>query len=151
MKDGNAKRRLRVVVGRVERGNFPQFDVFGVPAKIDTGAYRSSVWASNIQELDGQLSFTLLGPSSEWYSGAVYSTDRYEKVEVENSFGQKQERYSVFIKIKMGPKLVSTNFTLSDRSMKIYPVLIGRKLLKGRYVVDVAEGEPLEDEETADL
>ena len=151
MKDGNAKRRLRVVVGRVERVNFPQFDVFGVPAKIDTGAYRSSVWASNIQELDGQLSFTLLGPSSEWYSGAVYSTDRYEKVEVENSFGQKQERYSVFIKIKMGPKLVSTNFTLSDRSMKIYPVLIGRKLLKGRYVVDVAEGEPLEDEETADL
>lgn len=148
MKGVGAKRRLRVVVGRVERVDFPQFDIAGVPAKIDTGAYRSSVWASDVSEADGVLTFTLLAPGSEWYSGKSYSTTRYEKVEVENSFGHKQERYSVYIKIKMGPKLVSTNFTLSDRSMKTYPVLIGRKLLKGRYVVDVAEGEPLEDEET---
>lgn len=139
---------MRVVVGRVERVNFPQFDVVGVPAKIDTGAYRSSIWASNVAEADGVLTFTLLAAGSEWYSGKQYTTKRFEKVEVENSFGHKQERYSVYIKIKMGPKIVNTNFTLSDRSMKIYPVLIGRKLLKGRYVVDVAEGEPLVDEES---
>lgn len=146
--EAKRKRRMRVVVGRVERVNFPQFDVVGVPAKIDTGAYRSSIWASNVAEADGVLTFTLLAAGSEWYSGKQYTTKRFEKVEVENSFGHKQERYSVYIKIKMGPKIVNTNFTLSDRSMKIYPVLIGRKLLKGRYVVDVAEGEPLVDEES---
>lgn len=145
------KRRMKVVVGRVERVAFPQFDVLGVPAKIDTGAYRSSVWASNIKDEDGHLEFTLLGPESEWYTGKTYSTDRYEKVTVENSFGQKEERYSVYIKIKMGSKIVITNFTLANRSIKTYPVLIGRKLLKGRYIVDVSEGQPLEDEETVDL
>jgi len=29
-------------------------------------------------------------------------------------------------------------------------VLIGRKLLRGRYIVDVSEGQPLDDEETAE-
>jgi hypothetical protein len=144
-------RRLKAIVGRVERVNFPDGGVVGVPAKIDTGAYRSSVWASDIHEEAGVLTFTLLGPKSEWYSGKKYSTKDYERVEVENSFGQKQERYSVYIRIKMGPKTVKTNFTLSDRSSKIYPVLVGRKLLRGRYLVDVAEGEPLEDEETIEL
>jgi len=145
--DTSPKRRMKVVIGRVERVNFPEFDIIGVPAKIDTGAFRSSIWASNIIEEAGVLSFTLLDSSSEWYTGKIYTTTKFEIVEVENSFGHKQERYSVYIKIKMGPKNVVSNFTLADRSMKIYPVLIGRKLLRGRYVVDVAEGEPLVDEE----
>ena len=145
--DTSPKRRMKVVIGRVERVNFPEFDIIGVPAKIDTGAFRSSIWASNIIEEAGVLSFTLLDASSEWYTGKIYTTTKFEIVEVENSFGHKQERYSVYIKIKMGPKNVVSNFTLADRSMKIYPVLIGRKLLRGRYIVDVAEGEPLVDEE----
>lgn len=145
------KRRMKQIVGRVERVAFPQFDMSGVPAKVDTGAYRSSVWATDIAEQDGKLSFVLLGPESEYYTGKVHSTKKYEKVDVANSFGHSQERYSVFLKIKLGSKIVNTNFTLSDRSMKIYPILIGRKLLRGRFLVDVAEGEPLEDEETADV
>lgn len=142
------RRRLKAIVGRAERINFPDAGVSGVPAKIDTGAYRSSVWASNIREEDGVLKFTLLGPSSEFYSGQECQTDKYELVEVENSFGHKEERYSIQLKVHMGHKIVRSNFTLADRSKKIYPVLIGRKLLKGRYLVDVAEGQPLDDEES---
>lgn len=147
MSENTTTRKMKVVIGRVERINFIDAEIVGVPAKIDTGAFRSSVWATNVREEDGKLHFTLLGPESPWYSGKELSVSKYEVVEVENSFGQKEDRYSVFIKIKMGPKVVKSNFTLSDRSTKIYPVLIGRKLLKGRYVVDVSEGEPLDDEE----
>jgi len=145
---GILSRRLKAVVGRAERVNFPDAEVFGVPAKIDTGAYRSSVWASNIHEEDGVLYYTLLGPKSELYSGKECSVTEYEVVEVENSFGQKEDRYSVYMRVKLGSKTVKSNFTLADRSVKTYPVLIGRKLLKGRYLVDVSEGQPLDDEET---
>jgi len=148
MSDKVTKRRMKVVIGRVERINIIDAEIVGVPAKIDTGAFRSSIWATNIYEKDGKLFFTLLGPESPWYTGKEMSVDKYERVEVENSFGHKEERYSIHTKIKMGPKVVSSNITLSDRSKKIYPVLIGRKLLKGRYVVDVSEGEPLDDEES---
>ena len=149
MNDQVKKRILKVVIGRVERINIVDAEILGVPAKIDTGAFRSSIWATNVYEKDAQLHFTLLGPESQWYTGKELVVDTYELVEVENSFGHKEERYSVHIKIKMGPKVVKSNFTLSDRSQKIYPVLIGRKLLRGKFVVDVSEGEPLDDEETS--
>lgn len=142
------RRRLKAIVGRAERVDFPSADVFGVPAKIDTGAYRSSVWASDVHEQDGVLNYKLLGPTSAQYSGKECTTKEYEIVEVENSFGQKENRYSVYMRVKLGSKTVRSNFTLADRSIKTYPVLIGRKLLRGRYLVDVSEGEPLEDEET---
>jgi len=145
------RRKLKAIVGRAERVDFPTAGVTGVPAKIDTGAFRSSVWASNIHEEDGTLFFTLLGEASPFYSGQECTTKQYDVVEVENSFGHKESRYSIQLKMRMGPKVVRSNFTLADRSKKTYPVLIGRKHLRGRYIVDVSEGQPIDDEETADL
>lgn len=144
------RRKLKAIVGRAERMNFPDADIVGVPSKIDTGAFRSSVWASDIREENGVLKFKLLGPESEYYSGKDCETTKYEVVEVENSFGHKEDRYSVYLRVRLGPKTVRSNFTLADRSKKTYPVLVGRKLLRGRYIVDVSEGQPLDDEETAE-
>jgi hypothetical protein len=146
----DAPRRLKVLVGRAERVSFPEAEISGVPAKIDTGAYRSSIWASNVYEQDGSLHYTLLGPESEFYSGKECVTREYNLVEVENSFGHTENRFSIHIRIKLGSKTVRSNFTLADRSKKTYPVLIGRKLLRGRYIVDVSEGQPIDDEETAE-
>ncbi len=145
------RRKLKAVVGRAERVDFPDAAVRGVPAKIDTGAYRSSIWASNVHEKDGTLYFTLLGPSSPYYSGKECATIHFETVEVENSFGHTEDRYSIQLKMRMGSKVVKSNFTLADRSKKTYPVLIGRKHLRGRYIVDVAEGQPIDDEEAMDI
>ncbi len=145
------RRKLKAIVGRAERIDFPDGAILGVPAKIDTGAYRSSVWATDISEVNGTLHFRFLGSSSPFYTGELYTTDQYEIVDVENSFGHTQRRYSVYLRVRLGTKLVRSNFTLADRSKKTYPVLIGRKLLKGRYLVDVSEGQPLNDEEFTEL
>lgn len=145
------RRKLKAVIGRAERVDFPTAGIFNVPAKIDTGAYRTSVWATDIHEHDGELKFKLLGPASEFYSGQECSVKNFEIVDVENSFGQKEKRYSVMLTIQVGHKKMRTNITLANRSKKIYPVLIGRKFLRGRYLVDVSEGEPIEDEETLGL
>lgn len=142
------KRRLKAIVGRAELVDIPDAEIFSVPAKIDTGAYRTSVWATDIQEKDGILSYKLLGPSSECYSGKVCTTDKYELLDVENSFGHKEKRYSIHVSMRLGSKKVLTNVTLSDRSKKFYPILIGRKMLRGRYLVDVSEGQPINDEES---
>lgn len=135
------------VVGRVEPLTFADDGILNLPAKVDSGAYRSSIWATNIHEKNGQLHFTLLGPSSEYYTGYEHVTDEFRIVSVENSFGHKQERYSVFLRVRVGGKLIRSNFTLANRGAKTYPALIGRKLLKGRFVVDVSQGQPLTDEE----
>jgi len=145
------RRKLKAVIGRAERVDFPSAEVFNVPAKIDTGAYRTSVWASDIREEDGVLKFKLMGPQSEYYSGKDCEVKKYEIVDVESSMGTIQQRYSILFSIKVGHKTIRTNITLADRSKKTYPVLIGRKFLRDRYLVDISEGNPIEDEETLDL
>lgn len=138
-------------VGRAELVDFPQADVEKIPAKIDTGAYRTSVWASNIYEKKGILYYTLFDKDSKYYNGVELSTDTYEIVDVENSFGHSEKRYSIMTSIRLAGRRVRTNVTLSDRSTKTYPILIGRRILRGKFVVDVSRGEPLIDKEMQEL
>jgi hypothetical protein len=140
----------KTIIGRAEPIDFlidgEEYDV--VPAKIDTGAYSSSVWASNIREEKDELVFELFGKGHINYTGKEIRTSRYQVVTIENSFGKSEKRYGVQLRVRFCGKKVTTFFTLADRSKKIYPVLVGRKLLKGRYLVDVAQGHPIADEET---
>lgn len=137
----------KTVIGRVERVDIPDAGITGLPIKIDTGAYRSSIWATNIHEKDGKLYFTLLGPKSQCYSGIELSTSEYKLVDVESSFGHKQKRYSVFLRVHIAGRTIRSNFTLANRAAKTYPALGGRKMLKNRFIVDVSLGQPLADEE----
>ena len=45
---------------------------------------------------------------------------------------------SIAIGLDGKDELIEAEFSLSDRSDMKYPVLIGRKLLKGRFIVDVS-------------
>ena len=47
-------------------------------------------------------------------------------------------RFVVELDIRLGQKLQTTEFTLTDRSNMTYPVLLGRAFLMDLYVVDVA-------------
>jgi hypothetical protein len=131
----------KVVIGRADTVHFMDLTVADIPAKIDTGAYRSSVHASDIQRsTDGKtLSFTLLGGHPVYKAVAkTITTDAFEEVVIVNSFGHKENRYEVKLRIKLGTKIFTAAFTLADRSTMIYPILIGRKVLSNRFLVDTA-------------
>lgn len=130
----------KLIIGRSERLFFVDTNIHGVPAKIDTGAYRSAIHASDIKEVDGILTFNLLGNHPVCGGMAeTMSTDSYTQVTVANSFGHTEVRYEVKLKVKIGPKVFLAKFTLADRSKKIYPVLLGRTMLNGRFLVDSDE------------
>lgn len=130
----------KVIIGRSEVLTFVGTDAIGIPAKADTGAYRSAVHASNIVVKDGVLTFDLLGGHP--VCGAMahrVTAEEFSQVWVANSFGNREERYEVKLKVKVGPKIFHARFTLADRSKKIYPILLGRKLLNYRFLVDSSE------------
>lgn len=131
----------KVIIGRSEVLSFIGTPAEKVPAKTDTGAYRSAVHATNISlNPDGTLSFDLLGGHAVCGAMAVRMTaEEFTSVWVANSFGHREERYEVKLKVKLGPKVFHARFTLADRSKKIYPILIGRKLLNHRFLVDSSE------------
>lgn len=114
----------------------------GIPAKIDTGADTTAVWASDIQvNKAGVLSFKLFGKHSPFYTGEELTRTAFDAVMVRSSNGHQQMRYRTEIPISIKGKRIRIRFTLSDRSLNSYPILIGRRTLTGRFLVDVSQKE----------
>lgn len=130
-------------IGRRELVSFPELDIDAIEAKIDTGAYTSAIHCSNIHEEtapDGAkvIALDLLDPSHPQYNRKKLKFSEYDLREIKSSFGEVQERYVIRTKIKFFDEEFEEEFSLSDRSDMKYPVLIGRKLLQHRFIVDVA-------------
>lgn len=138
-----------VIIGRAEKVYLIDYLKIPVIAKVDTGADLSSVWATDVRERDGILEFRLFGPESPAYTGEtiVLPAEAYSITRIANSFGERELRYLVKLRIKLAGRVVRASFTLADRSKKTYPMLIGRRLLQGKFIVDVAKGRPLRKEE----
>ncbi len=132
----------RKIIGRADRIDLPELGHLGVPVKIDTGAKTSAIWASNIIERDGGLAFTLFGEGHPMYTGQELFMPHFSRVVVASSIGAEQGRYKVILLIKMRGKKIRAGFTLADRSKQAYPVLIGRNVLRGKFLVDVKSGRP---------
>lgn len=112
--------------------------VKNIPAKIDTGADTSAIWASDINmDLDGTLIFKLFSPKSPLFTGEELKTKDYLVKTVRSSHGDIQIRYRVKLPVVINGESFVTTFTLANRSRNHFPVLIGRHTLEGRFLVDV--------------
>ncbi|MDN5275022.1 MAG: ribosomal protein modification protein RimK [Candidatus Saccharibacteria bacterium] len=111
-----------------------------VPAKVDTGADSSSVWATNIRvDEHGVLRFTLFDEGSKWYTGEVIERPHYNVAMVRSASGHEQIRYRVEFTMRVEGRRIRAVFNLSDRSRNKFPVLIGRRSLSGKFIVDVSK------------
>lgn len=129
------------ILGRTVRVDFGTRAV-GVPAKIDTGADGSSVWASNIRvDKDGVLKFSLFGEGSPHYNGKVFRRTDYSVAMVKSASGHEIIKYRTHFTITLGGKKIKALFNLSDRAVHNFPVLIGRRTLSGKFLVDVSMNE----------
>ncbi|MCB0279717.1 MAG: ATP-dependent zinc protease [Calditrichaeota bacterium] len=126
------------IIGRLEKVDFPDLDLIDIDAKIDTGAYTSALHCHDINETsDGQLAFKLLDPDHPNYNEKVLLFKQFSKTTVRSSNGTPEMRYKIKSRIRIAQRVVMAEFTLTDRRAMKYPVLIGRKLISGRFLVDV--------------
>jgi len=142
-------KQLISIIGRSEFVEFPVLGLVHVPARIDTGAKTSSVWASDIRITDGQLRFVLFDSPSKHFNGHEVVTRSFDKRMVASSNGMSEERYVVKLVVVLHGRKINASFTLADRSSQAYPVLIGRNVLRGKFLVDVSQGQPLTKAEKA--
>jgi glutathione synthase/RimK-type ligase-like ATP-grasp enzyme len=126
------------IIGAKTLIDFPSLGILGVPAKVDTGADSSSIWASNIREEDGELYFTLFDVNSPHYTGEELRLSQFKLVSVKNSFGVAEYRYKVHLPVVIGGRKLNVRFTLADRGNSSNPVLIGRRTIRNKFIVDVA-------------
>lgn len=139
----------KTIIGRAEKIDILDLGLLGVPAKIDTGADVSALWASSVSEKPDGLYCVFFDKKSPFYSGEAvhFSKSSYTLTRVANSFGHSELRYKVKLRIRVNGRSVRATFTLSDRSLKTYPILLGRRLLHNKFLVDVTKGEALHAEE----
>lgn len=161
--------RPKQLIGMTDLVDFPDLDLFEVGAKIDTGAYTSALHCKDVRLVRtgdcARLSFRLVYPGtavpgtgpapalpvregsvdSVDHDGVVnersrrfYSADFTQRV-IRNSFGVAEKRYVIRTRIVLFGRVIRAEFTLADRERMRYPVLLGRKLLRNRFIVDVTQ------------
>lgn len=133
--------KQKTIIGRTTDIVLVSEDSLKIPAKVDTGADGSSIWASEFSMSDdGSLSFCLFAKGSPYYTGRRHSTKKYKASAVRSAHGTLQVRYKIELTVVIEKRRVRASFTLADRSLNTYPVLIGCRLLNNKFIVDVSKG-----------
>ena len=134
---------MKTTIGRKDKADFPELLLKNISMKVDTGAFTSSIHSHDIHEIiidgDKYVEFELLDPSHAKFHEKKFKTKRYTKKKVKNSFGISEERYVVETIIVIFGEEYPIELSLSERSDMKYPILIGRKLLNNRFVVDTSQ------------
>ncbi len=127
-----------IIIGEVEKVTFMSKGL-KLKARIDTGAETSSLGVDDQQpfERDGKkwLRFSVKDPANE----KLISFERpiVRTASIKRHGAEDMKRPVVKLKIMLGNIEMERQFTLADRSKYTFPVLIGRNVLSGKYLVDV--------------
>lgn len=137
------KKKEKKRLGRSDKLDMPELGLFDIDVKIDTGAYSCSIHCSEIEivEKNGEkfLHFILLDPSHPAYNNKSFYFNNFKEKRVKNSFGQAEKRFVIKTPVKIYNKMYNTEFSLSNRGNLRFPILLGRKLLKKGFIVDVSK------------
>lgn len=131
------------IIGRLEKIDLPDLSIFNMDAKIDTGAYTSSLHCHDItvEKISGRLyvRFYVLDPDHPEYEEKPFESPVHKIKRVRSSNGEIEERVIIKQKIHFFGLNKKIELSLTNRSKMRYPVLIGRKFLNGKFIVDVSK------------
>jgi hypothetical protein len=131
------------IIGRKDIVSFPSFGITHVPVKIDSGAYSSSMHCSLIQLVsEGEnslLEVVFLDPQTPGYTGEVVRFKHFIRKMVKSSNGVAQQRFFIKGTIQLFHEPVETLFSLTERTGLRNPILLGRRLLNKRFLIDTSK------------
>lgn len=125
------------ILGRSDRVDLPQLGAFNIHAKVDTGAFTSSLHCQEVTVVDGVLEFVLLDDEHPEFTGSKLRFSEYELRDIRNSFGEVERRFVIVTAMKIFNEDITTEFSLCNRGSLRFPVLIGRKIIRDRFLIDV--------------
>jgi hypothetical protein len=127
------------IIGEIEHINFPEISSKSVIARIDTGAHSSAIWVSSIVKTNQGLEVIFFDKHTDYYDGQPIIFSEYSQTIVRSSNGIHEKRYKVKLLVVIDGRRIRAWFTLADRSKQKYAVLIGRNVLRSKFVVDVSK------------
>jgi hypothetical protein len=138
-----AKGRVKLLIGRKEKVDFPKLGLYGIDAKVDTGAYTSAIHCDSVRAVRKGgarfVRFRLLDPSHPSYDGREIRKPLLGRKKVKSSFGQTEYRYIIKTLVEIFGRTHEIELSLCDRSGMEHPILLGRKFIQDKFVVDVSK------------
>lgn len=131
------------IIGRKDIVSFPEFGLMNVPVKTDSGAYSSSMHCSSIrivrEEGKEWLEVIFLDPSVPGFTGDRLRFREFLRKSVKSSNGMTEERFFIKGSVRLFNETVETLFSLTERTGLRNPILLGRRLLNKRFLIDTSK------------
>jgi hypothetical protein len=131
---------MKITIGRTDKADFPELSLSEIDLKIDSGAYTSSIHCSNINKITvngvSLIQFTLLDPEHSFFNNKEFTFKNYASKIVKSSNGVSEMRFMILTEIFIFNKTFPIYLTLSERKDMKFPILLGRKFLNKKFVID---------------
>ncbi|WP_426702090.1 ATP-dependent zinc protease [Rhodanobacter sp. Col0626] len=130
-----------ITLGWRERLALPQLGIGMLKAKLDTGARSSSLHVDTLEAFERNgatwLRFTMhIGRRQPLeFHCEVPALDRRT---VTDTGGRRTERWFIRSEVQLAGQQFSVDINLTDRRHMLFPMLLGRTALSGRFAVDPA-------------
>jgi hypothetical protein len=128
-----------LLIGWREWVSLPELGLPTIKAKIDTGARSSSLHVAALEtfERDGRtwLRFAVM-PRRRRARTVACEAPALDRRLVTDSGGHTAERWFIRSAIVLGGARLDAEINLSDRTDMLFPMLLGRTALRGRFRVD---------------
>lgn len=127
------------IIGWTEYIDFPEWDIAGLKAKVDTGARTSALHVENLVEHDdGWVTFDVMLHRHRQEHRQQVRTRIVKVARVRSSSGHYTERCFVRARIRLGFVEKEIEFSLVSRRAMLFRMLLGRKALEHDFWVDVS-------------
>lgn len=130
-----------ITIGRLDKIDLPQLNLKNLEAKVDTGAYGCALHCHHImlvEEAGKQtLTFDVLDPEHPEYEEQIFRFEKFGDKVVKNTGGEPEHRYTIETEVIIFNQSYRVEFSLTDRAQMKVPVLLGRKFLRNRFLVNV--------------
>lgn len=137
------KKTKPLIIGSTDRIDLPEFELYDLPCKVDTGAYTSSIHCEKFRIVEKEgveyLTFKLLDKRFKDIERKTFKFKNFKEKKIRSSFGDTEFRYAIRSTVILFGNTYRITFTLSNRGSMQYPVLIGKRFLKNRFLVDVSQ------------
>ena len=129
------------ILGWRERLALPQLGIGVLKAKLDTGARSSSLHVDTIEEFqrDGAtwLRFSMHVDRRQPLALSCEAPALDRRV-VTDTGGRRTERWFIRTEVELAGRRFGVDINLTDRRHMLFPMLLGRTAVSGRFMVDPA-------------
>ena len=128
----------KTIIENIEHVDFPDIGIKKLKVKIDSGATTSSIGVSKmkIDRNRKKVTFVPLDDKYDEYRGKSYTMDLYSEIKVQSSNGDEESRPLIKLDIVIKGKTFESYFTLANREELEFPVLIGKDVLSGNFLIN---------------